>query len=102
MSTDIRTFFKSEPISSFKKIEHLLHRLDTIGANPKIIKTFQNILDCLEENQTLIARQNSTNKEAISRDVDTNLSTVIDEVRSLSSEISPEFAQPAKKKCKLN
>ena len=95
MSTDIRSFFKSEPISSIKKLEHILHRLDSLGQHVRLVQSFQKMLASLQANEVLIATRNASNKEATIRDIDNNLSAVLDVAAEISSDVAQ---QPAKKK----
>ena len=97
MSTDIRTFFEAEPLSPFKRIDHILNRLHSIGANTKIIESFQKIKDLLEKNQKKISSNSSLEKKEVF--VDSTLTTILDELRTLSSQLNP--SQPRKKKRKL-
>ena len=91
-----------------KNIELMLRRLDTIGANPAIIDTFDSVLALLKQNTQLIATYNSTNKQSTLQDVDRNLTMVVESVKQLpTSNVAPSSdnalapstaEEPAKKK----
>ena len=99
----------SSKLTDLKKLELLLHRLDSISSTD-LITTFSNIHQTLQQNESLFAHAQTTIKsktstdeskikstETIVQQIDQNLSNIIEEVISVDNNTkksSPESEEP--------
>ena len=95
-------FLETKPVSQLKAVQLILQRLEELGGDENVIESFQQIVETLQRNETLLARRDLAHtKEDVIQDVDSNLSAVVENVARLATSVVSDVAKPPKKKRKI-